>query len=176
MPHKDLILVDDLPTDQPDPDYRAEMSHADIWDATRLADRARIQASHLALRIARNAERLADVPAFEMNTDAHELSELVQEVAAQHAAVLAMLDTAIRQRDDALRGQGQWYDDMLDQIVTSQGCTKEEAWKLMLVLLNQDEQLMADDVVPSYDTLDQFRHELGKLIDGLNEDLIVEDE
>lgn len=152
------------------------MTPADLFTAKYEAERAQQIASHLAVRVMRASARINDSAVGDIESAAHDMAELTYELAAQNAALAAMLQESLRQRDDALRGRAGWYEDILSRLADAQGCSKAEAAKLMIALLNPDEQLMADDVVAASDTLDQVRYQIAQVIDWLNEDLLVDPE
>jgi len=162
-----------------------ELAIFELSEQQRQAEIAGMQAVAALNRILRNAqdiERLVEGEVEDPNYQRHALSrvnesandavqiaEMLHELVARHVALIAMFQRAIEQRDEALQGQSAWLEEMVERMATFQMCSREQARKLLTVLLNSDEDLMITDEVLGLDNLIAFRDELQPLIEALED-------
>jgi hypothetical protein len=182
-----------LPDEIQDTGEARELSVFELYDQRRHAEHASLEVVQLLGHILDSTNQLELLIEGEIESpfhqnrainiiranedDAVQIAEFLHELVAQHTALIAMLRRAIEQRDEAMRGKLAWMDNLADTIAENQGCSRAQAWKLITVLINPDETLMADDVVIGLDRLIEFRDELQPLIDNLDEDVYLpEDE
>lgn len=75
-----------------------------------------------------------------------ELVSTINELIATQQGLLAAVRTLMQQRDEAIDARSDIYDDIVRRIMASQGCTEEQAYNLLVVLLNPDEDVMEADL------------------------------
>lgn len=174
------------------PDVSTELTAYEQYEEKRLAELAGVQAVSAMGRIRRYVRSLTlmaegeiEDPAYqrqavqmveEVDQDAHAIAGLLHELVARYVALLAMFQKAVRQRDEALYGQQAWLDDLADRVAEHQACTRDQAYKLLTVLLHSDEELLECDVVLGLDRLIVFRDELQPLIEHLEAELDLPEE
>ena len=93
-----------------------------------------------------------------------ELTETFKQMSAIIAALSAGMKTLLQQRDDALDQRDIAYNDMIDWISESQGCTREDADHLITFLVNSDQTLLADDMVLDHMHLSEIRDLADRLV------------
>jgi hypothetical protein len=92
--------------------------------------------------------------------------------------IVAAMTTLKEQRDDAVRAlhasptADALYADFVARIVEANGCSTEAAQRIACILTAPDEELLTDDVVAGYATLDRFRAAVFAALNALDVEVL----